>query len=320
MNKQRFLFISCWLCRTRRGHAQTSPQTQTGLCLLFSPPRSLQLWALLWFTHVLWSTRRNWTLQRLCPSGRCSGSGPSRPWSCSPRRKCQWSAGCSKVSWLSSAPPVRRCPVQNQDETKATTHTETTRLGQSGSTLCVCRTLRWTRACRSLLLCLFVSYNFPSVAEGEKYIYLSPHHTHTHTLTHTHTHKGLYPAVTPHSRQMGDICSLEIFLHYCHRGTSLNVCFPALVLMRTCLLKWWSTWQRTFTWRRARTDHTCDSVLSGGAGRVTSARCTTLARSEQGQFGAATRLSARAGYSARQHPRRRHLYRLRLCCGRLKQE
>lgn len=68
---------------------------------------------------------------------------------------------------------------------------------------------------------------------------------------------GLSPAVTPHSRQMGDICSLEILLHYCHWGTSLNVCFPAPVLMRTCLLKWWSAWHETFTLRHALNDHTC---------------------------------------------------------------
>ena len=97
------------------------------------------------------------------------------------------------------------------------------------------------------------------------------------THTHTDTHCGLSPAVTPHSRQMGDICSLEIFLHYCHRGTSLNVCFPDPVLMRTCLLKWWSTWQKTFTQHHAPTDHMCDSVLSSRASRVMFARCTTFA-------------------------------------------
>lgn len=128
------------------------------------------------------------------------------------------------------------------------------------------------KLCASVLVvCVFVCVlSFPSVADSrETFI--------TRGCTYTHTHSGLSPAVTPHSRQMGDICSLEIFLHYCHRGTSLNVCFPAPVLMRTCLLKWWSTWQRTFTLRHAPTDHTCDSVLSSRAGRVMSARCTTFA-------------------------------------------
>lgn len=68
---------------------------------------------------------------------------------------------------------------------------------------------------------------------------------HYYTGIHTQKHTGTSPDVTPHSRQMGDSCSLEIFLHYCHQGTSLNVCFQAPVLMRTCLLKRWSTWQRT---------------------------------------------------------------------------
>lgn len=142
---------------------------------------------------------------------------------------------------------------------------------------------------------VFVACHFPPEAEvGKTFVSL--------THTHAHTHKGLYPAVTPHSRQMGDICSLEIFLHYCHRGTSLNVCFPALLLMRTCLLKWWSTWQRTFTWRRARTDHTCDSVLSGGAGWVTSARCTH------------PRPLPTRSTRQEQRSQRWHLYRLRLWC------
>lgn len=122
-----------------------------------------------------------------------------------------------------------------------------------------------------LFLCVFVCVlSFPLVVDsGDTFITLE--------CTRTHKHSGLSPAVTPHSRQMGDICSLEIFLHYCHRGTSLNVCFPAPVLMRTCLLKWWSTWQRTFTQRHAPTDHMCDSVLSSRASRVMSARCTTFA-------------------------------------------
>lgn len=98
-------------------------------------------------------------------------------------------------------------------------------------------------------------------------------------LSHKRAHmqSGLSPAVTPHNRQMGDICSLEIFLHYCQWGTSLNVCFPAPVLMRTCLLKWWSAWHRTFTLRRAPTDHMCDD------GRANSQMCCLLC-SEQGQI------------------------------------
>lgn len=121
--------------------------------------------------------------------------------------------------------------------------------------------------CVHLLSVLLVSHRWLM----QEYIY------HTGAHTYTQAGSGLSPAVTPHSRQMGDICSLEIFLHYCQRGISLNVCFPAPVLMRTCLLKWWSTWRWTFTRHHAPTDHTCDGVLSSRAGRVMSARCTTFA-------------------------------------------
>ena len=144
---------------------------------------------------------------------------------------------------------------------------------QSGLTLCVSETPVACTCCFFSRACLFVSYH------SHRWLIVGIHlsHRNAHTTAHTQTHSGLSPAVTPHSRQMGDICSLEIFLHYCHRGTSLNVCFPAPVLMRTCLLKWWSTWQRTFTQRHAPTDHMCGSVLSSRASRVMSARCTTFA-------------------------------------------
>lgn len=168
---------------------------------------------------------------------------------------------------------------------------------QIGLTLCV-----WVCVCfrnsssayLSTLVCLHLVV--PITGWLEEHIY----HTGVHAYTRTHTRMhpptqtvGSSPAVTPHSRQMGDICSLEIFLHYCHRGTSLNVCFPAPVLMRMCLLKWWSTWQRTFTRRHARTDHTCDSVLSSPASSGYVCQMHYLRCSEQGQRKSAAQLHAR---------------------------
>lgn len=138
---------------------------------------------------------------------------------------------------------------------------------------CLIRKVVWpcrlSRAERVLVVCscLFVSY------WSHWWVKVGTHLSHKRA----HMQSGLSPAVTPHSRQTGDICSLEIFLHYCHRGTSLNVCFPAPVLMRTCLLKWWSAWLRTFTLRRVPTDHMCD-------GERASRQMRCLLCSEQGQI------------------------------------
>lgn len=102
-----FLFISCSPAWRSYGWKKSS-----AYCATFTQVQPFVFpFRLGTNTHVLWSVHRNWTLQLLCPSGRCSGNGPSRPWSCSPRRKCLWSDGCSKVWWFSSGPPVRRCPV-----------------------------------------------------------------------------------------------------------------------------------------------------------------------------------------------------------------
>lgn len=164
-------------------------------------------------THALWSVPRNWTLQLLCLSVQCSGNGQSRPWWCFPHRRCQWSGGCSRVWWLSWEPPVRWCPVR--------TETAHSALISKVASLCSRTAGQSSAEC------------------------LSPSRVQEDMITHQHTQgPPPSPAVSSCSRQMGDSCSLEIFLHYCHQGTSLNVCFQAPVLMRTCLLKWWSTWQR----------------------------------------------------------------------------
>lgn len=250
-----FLFISCSLL-----HGGRTDGKQLGLFHFRSSAAACFSFCFGTNTHVLWWVHHNWTLQLLCPSGQCSGNGPSRPWWCSPRRTCLWSDGCSKVWWFSSGPPVHRCPVWTKRESFDKKSGLTLWVFRNSGTFCL---LFWLFAC---------VLRFPSVTDC-KNAFITPECT--HTLAHAHC--GLSPAVTPRSRQMGDICSLEIFLHYCHRGTSLNVCFPAPVLMRMCLLKWWSTWQKTFTRHHARTDHMCDSVLSSRASRVMFARCTTFA-------------------------------------------